>query len=63
MSTTEIDDDDGGRGHSYYIAQAFSENHRIRFNIFLVIVEDNATMSSIRYFENHVSYFVQNRRK
>ena len=25
--------------------------------------EDNATMSSIRYFENHVSYFVQNRRK
>ena len=26
-------------------------------------VEDNATMSSIPYFENHVRYFVQNRRK
>ena len=31
--------------------------------IFVAFVEDNATMSSIRYFENHVSYFVQNRRK
>ena len=27
--------------------------------IFVAFVEDNATMSSIRYFENHVSYFVQ----
>ena len=27
------------------------------------IVEDNATMSSIPYFENHLSYLVQNRRK
>ena len=26
-------------------------------------IDDKATMSSIRYFENHVSYFVQNRRK
>ena len=31
--------------------------------LFVAFVEDNATMSSIRYFENHVSYFVQNRRK
>ena len=32
-------------------------------NIFVAFVEDNATESSIRYVENHVSYFVQNRRK
>ena len=32
-------------------------------DIFVAFVEDNATMSSIRYFENHVSYFVQNQRK
>ena len=32
-------------------------------NIFVALVEDNATMSSIWYFENHVSYFLQNRRK
>ena len=31
--------------------------------VFVAFVKDNATMSSIRYFENHVSYFVQNRRK
>ena len=31
--------------------------------IFVAFVEDNATMSSIRYFENHVSYFVQNQWK
>ena len=31
--------------------------------IFLAFVEKNATMSSMRYFENHVSYFVQKRRK
>ena len=30
--------------------------------IFIAFVKDNATMSSIRYFENHVSYFVQNQR-
>ena len=30
------------------------------FSIFVAFVEDNATMSSIGYFENHVSYFVQN---
>ena len=34
------------------------------FSVRLVaFVEDNATMSSIRYFENHVSYFVQDRTK
>ena len=27
--------------------------------VFVAYVEDNATMSSIRYFENHVLYFVQ----
>ena len=27
------------------------------FFIFVAFVEDNATMSSILYFENHVSYF------
>ena len=32
-------------------------------SVFVAFVEDNATMSSIWYFENHVSYFVQNRRK
>ena len=31
--------------------------------VFVAFVEDNATMSSIRYFKNHVSYFVQSRRK
>ena len=25
----------------------------------MAFVEENATMSSIQYFENHVSYFVQ----
>ena len=34
-------------------------------SVFVASVEDNANMSSIGYFENHVSwaYFVQNRRK
>ena len=32
-------------------------------SIFVHFVEDNATLSSIRYFKNHISYFVQNRRK
>ena len=32
-------------------------------NIFVAFVEDNATMSSIPYFENCVSYSVQNLRK
>ena len=27
--------------------------------VFVAFVEDNATMSSIQYFENHVTYFVQ----
>ena len=31
--------------------------------IFVAFVEDNAIMSSIQYFENHVSYFVQSWRK
>ena len=31
--------------------------------VFVAFVKDNATMSSIRYFENHVSYFVQNQMK
>ena len=31
--------------------------------VFVAFVEDNATMSSTRYFENHALYFVQNRRK
>ena len=32
--------------------------------LFIVaFVEDNATMSLAPYFENHVSYFVQNWRK
>ena len=31
--------------------------------LFVAFVEDNATISSIRYFENLDSYFVQNRRK
>ena len=31
--------------------------------VFVAFVEDKATMSSVRYFENHASYFVQNRRK
>ena len=35
----------------------------IQIQFFVAFVEDNATMSSIRYFENYVSYFVQNRRK
>ena len=29
--------------------------------IFVVFVKDHATMSSIQYFENHVSYFVHNK--
>ena len=31
--------------------------------IFMAFFEDNTTMSSIRYFENHIRYFVQNWRK
>ena len=33
------------------------------FDIFVAFVEDNATMSSIKYFENHALHFVQNQRK
>ena len=31
--------------------------------LFVAFVKDNATMSSIQCFENHVSHFVQNQRK
>ena len=31
--------------------------------IVVAFVEDNATMSSIQYFENHASYFVQDQKK
>ena len=41
----------------------FEMNTKTRKFIFVAYIEDNATMSSIRYFENHVSYFVENRRK
>ena len=38
--------------------------HHIKTDIiFVVFVEDNAIISLILYFENRVSYFVQNRRK
>ena len=30
----------------------------IKYTVFEAFVEDNATVSSIQYFENHVSYFV-----
>ena len=40
-----------------------SKQTAIAIHMIVTYVEDNATMSSIRYFENHVSYFVQNRRK
>ena len=33
------------------------------WGFFFAFFEDNATMSSIWYFENHASHFVQNRRK
>ena len=43
---------------------AQNENaNRLISGIFVAFVEDNATISSIRYFENHATYFVQNRRK
>ena len=38
------------------------ENMQV-ITIFVAFVEGNATMSSIQYFENQVSYFVQNQRK
>ena len=38
---------------------SFEGTHKV----FVEFVEDNATMSSIRYFEYYISYFVQNRRK
>ena len=39
------------------------ENLNLTDSFFVAFVEDNATMSSIGYFENYVSYFVQNRGK
>ena len=41
---------------------AFAKRPKL-FAIFVAFVEDNTTMSLIRYFENYASYFVQNRRK
>ena len=43
----------------------FTENSMTTIDllVFVAFVEDNATMSSVPYFENRVSYFVQNRRK
>ena len=40
----------------------FVANYTSCFGI-VAFVEDNVTMNSIRYFENHVTYFVQNLRK
>ena len=42
---------------------SFVVGSNLTFTIFMAFVEDNATMSSIRCFENHESYFVQNKRK
>ena len=36
---------------------------KYRREIFVAFVEDKTAMSSIRYFETRISYFVQNRRK
>ena len=35
----------------------------VLLSVFVAFVKDDATMSSKRNFENHVSYFVQKRRK
>ena len=65
------------RGRADILQQNNARCHAVRhtmFNVFtaeqhlntrlvVAFVEHNATMSSIRYFENHASYFVQNRRK
>ena len=52
-------------GKSTYHLRIFCLAHRMLTSslIFVAFVEDNATMSSVRYFENRVPYFVQNRRK
>ena len=42
---------------------SYMEHPFLPLPLFVAFVEDNATMSSIRYFENHASYLVQNRRK
>ena len=42
------------------------DGKRRKYSIFhtvVAFVQDNATMSSIGYFENRVLYFVQNQRK
>ena len=39
------------------------QNQNIFPFLFVAFVEDNVTMRLIGYFENRVSYFVQNRRK
>ena len=50
-TTTNNNDDDNNR---YYM---------IISQVFEAFVEDNATISLIVYLENHVSHFLQNRRK
>ena len=49
-------------GRSNHKATVTTRSIKLKI-IFVAFVEDNGTISSIRYFENHVSYFVQNRRK
>ena len=51
-----------------YISRYLLQMHQVTFSkrvakttvatLFVAFVEDNATMSSTRYFENQVSYFV-----
>ena len=53
-----------GEHASYLFSNPFRKSVSIIFNsIFVAFVEDNVTMSSITYFENRVSYFVQKRRR
>ena len=54
--TVEFEPDFDQRDQAYLVID-------LHFFFYVAFVEDNATMSSIRYFENNASYFVQNRRK
>ena len=47
----------------YKMGYTGNQHFLLPTTIFGAFVKDNATMSLIRYFENHVSYFVQNGRK
>ena len=50
----------------FYYSHVFSIPYKTEIKtlaFFVAYVEDKATMSSIWYFENYVSYFVQNQRK